>query len=30
MMLQHQAERDPEIAPALKLFDAKILKIEPK
>ena len=30
MMLRHQAERDPEIAPALKLFDAKILKIEPK
>ena len=30
MMLQHQAERDPEVAPALKLFEAKILKIEPK
>ena len=30
MMLQHQAERDPEVAPALKLFGAKILKIEPK
>ena len=30
MMLRHQAERDPEVAPALKLFDAKILKIEPK
>lgn len=30
MMLQHQAEQDPEIAPALQLFDAKILKIEPK
>ena len=30
MMLRHQAERDPEVAPALKLFEAKILKIEPK
>ena len=30
MMLQHQAERDPEVAPALELFEAKILKIEPK
>ena len=30
MMLQHQAQQDPEIEPALKLFDAKILKIEPK
>ena len=30
MMLRHQAQQDPEIAPALKLFDAKILKIEPK
>ena len=30
MMLQHQAERDPEVAPALQLFEAKILKIEPK
>ena len=30
MMLKHQAQQDPEIAPALKLFDAKILKIEPK
>ena len=30
MMLQHQAERDPEVAPALKMFEAKILKIEPK
>ena len=30
MMLQHQAEQDPEVAPALKLFGAKILKIEPK
>ena len=30
MMLQHQAERDPELAPTLNLFEAKILKIEPK
>ena len=30
MMLRHQAEQDPEVAPALKLFEAKILKIEPK
>ena len=30
MMLRHQAERDPEVAPALQLFEAKILKIEPK
>ena len=30
MMLQHQAERDPEVEPALRLFEAKILKIEPK
>ena len=30
MMLRHQAERDPEVEPALKLFEAKILKIEPK
>ncbi len=30
MMLQHQAERDSEVAPVLKLFEAKILKIEPK
>ena len=30
MMLQHQAERDPEVAPALELFEARILKIEPK
>ncbi len=30
MMLWHQAERDSEIAPTLKLFEAKILKIEPK
>ena len=30
MMLRHQAEQDPEVAPALKQFEAKILKIEPK
>ena len=30
MMLQHQAQQDPEVAPALKMFEAKILKIEPK
>jgi DNA polymerase-3 subunit gamma/tau len=30
MMLQHQAERDPKLAPTLNLFEAKILKIEPK
>ncbi len=30
MMLQHEAERDPQLAPTLNLFEAKILKIEPK
>ena len=30
MMLQYEAERDPQLSPALDLFEAKILKIEPK
>ena len=30
MMLQYEVERDPQLAPALNLFEAKILKIEPK
>jgi hypothetical protein len=30
MMLQREAERDPQLAPTLNLFEAKILKIEPK
>ena len=30
MMLQREAERDPQLTPALNLFEAKILKIEPK
>ncbi|MCZ6675690.1 MAG: DNA polymerase III subunit gamma/tau [Candidatus Poribacteria bacterium] len=30
MMLRYEAERDPQLTPALDLFEAKILKIEPK
>ena len=30
MMLQYEAERDAQLAPVLNLFEAKILKIEPK
>ena len=30
MMLQYEAERDPQISPILNLFEAKILKIELK
>lgn len=30
MKLQYEAERDPQLAPTLNLFEAKILKVEPK